>query len=159
MSRNHSRMRERSANACQVPGSLFPCNHRHSSVGNDCHRTQRSLERYHVCAVGGNVHHKGRRAAFIEAEDLTITFVSVVEDSRCPIDVRCTWEGNTRIVITLSKNKNKSASIELNTSRLFAREGRYLDYRIGLVKLDPDRTSTREIAEHEYRASLILSKA
>jgi hypothetical protein len=97
--------------------------------------------------------------AFIEAEDLTITFVSVVEDSRCPIDVRCTWEGNTRIVITLSKNKNKSASIELNTSRLFAREGRYLDYRIGLVKLDPDRTSTREIAEHEYRASLILTKA
>lgn len=96
--------------------------------------------------------------AFIEAEDLTIAFVSVVEDSRCPIDVRCTWEGNARIVIRLSKNKNKSASIELNTSRLLTREGLYLDYRIELVKLDPDRTSANEIAEHEYRASLIVSK-
>jgi hypothetical protein len=96
--------------------------------------------------------------AFIEAEDFTIAFISVVEDSRCPIDVRCVWEGNARIVTRLSKAKNNRASIELNTSSRFPREGVFLGYRIELVKLDPQQTSTREIAEREYRASLILSK-
>jgi hypothetical protein len=97
--------------------------------------------------------------AFIEVEALTIAFVAVVEDSRCPADVRCIWEGNARIVTTLSKINNKPVSVELNTSMEFPREGEYLDYRIKLIKLEPYPTTAREIAQSEYRALLVLLKS
>jgi len=96
---------------------------------------------------------------FIEVEDLTIAFVAVVEDSRCPADARCVWEGNARIVTTLSKINNKSVSVELNTSMRFPREGEYWDYKIKLIKLEPYPTTAKEIAQSEYRASLVLLKS
>ena len=46
---------------------------------------------------------------------LTVKFISVIEDSRCPIDAKCVWEGNARIKIEVSKGKASAKTIELNS--------------------------------------------
>ncbi|MEQ1645131.1 MAG: hypothetical protein ABL959_16900 [Pyrinomonadaceae bacterium] len=45
---------------------------------------------------------------------LTIKFVSVVEDSRCPMNARCIWAGEAKIKIAVSKGKMAPRFVELN---------------------------------------------
>lgn len=45
---------------------------------------------------------------------LTIKFVSVVEDSRCPMNARCIWAGNAKIKIAVSKGKMAPKFVELS---------------------------------------------
>ena len=45
-----------------------------------------------------------------------IKFVKVMEDSRCPMNAKCTWAGNARVQLTVKGNKG-SRTIELNTGR------------------------------------------
>lgn len=46
---------------------------------------------------------------------ITVKFVSVVEDSRCPMNARCIWAGNAKIKIVVSKGKMAPKFVELNT--------------------------------------------
>lgn len=48
---------------------------------------------------------------------LSIKFVSVVEDSRCPMNARCIWAGNAKIKIAVSKGKMAPKFVELNTGQ------------------------------------------
>lgn len=70
----------------------------------------------------------------VDGEGLTITYDSLLEDSRCPEDVQCIWAGNGRILLTLTKTGNAAAGMELNTT-LEPKSGRYLDYSVSLVEL------------------------
>ena len=45
---------------------------------------------------------------------LTVKFVSVVEDSRCPMNARCVWAGNAKIKIAVSKGKMAPKFVELS---------------------------------------------
>ena len=45
-----------------------------------------------------------------------IKFVKVLEDSRCPMNAKCTWAGNARVQLTVKGNKG-TRTIELNTGR------------------------------------------
>ena len=45
---------------------------------------------------------------------LKIKFVSVVEDSRCPIGVACVWAGNAKIKITVTSAQGEK-TFEINT--------------------------------------------
>ena len=44
-----------------------------------------------------------------------VTFVSIVEDSRCPVGATCIWAGNAKIKIAVSKGKAVAKTVELNT--------------------------------------------
>lgn len=46
---------------------------------------------------------------------ITVKFVSVVEDSRCPMNAQCIWAGNAKIQIAVSKGKAAPKFVELNT--------------------------------------------
>ena len=48
---------------------------------------------------------------------LTVKFVSIVEDSRCPMNARCVWAGNAKIKIAISKGKMAPKFVELNTGQ------------------------------------------
>lgn len=75
------------------------------------------------------------KTASIPQSDVSITFRSVTEDSRCPLDVACVWEGNGRVALTLSSAEG-SEDAELNT----ALPPRGLDFagmRVVLVSLVP----------------------
>lgn len=49
------------------------------------------------------------------AGKVTIKFLSVEEDSRCPINARCVWAGNARVKLAVSVGKAAARTIELNS--------------------------------------------
>ena len=73
--------------------------------------------------------------ASVPGSDVTITFRSVSEDSRCPPDVTCGWAGNGRVALTLSRAEG-SEDAELNTI-LEPREIDFAAMRVVLAALDP----------------------
>ena len=63
-----------------------------------------------------------------------IEFSSVLEDSRCPMNARCVWEGNARVAVKVQEFTRGQAprsldvvekTVELNTSERFPRRGSY----------------------------------
>lgn len=94
----------------------------------------------------------------ITGEDLRIKFVEVSEDSRCPKDVTCIWEGRVTAVVEISTD-GSSQQLELSQPGLTdapAREmyeGYELTYR---VEPYPEKAEV-EIAIDEYRLLLIVS--
>ena len=88
---------------------------------------------------------------------LAIKFVSVVEDSRCPIDARCVWAGNAKIKIAVSKGKMAAKTIELN-SGLKPDSITIYGYEIKLVDLSPHPGENVRMAAFPKMATLSVKK-
>jgi len=93
----------------------------------------------------------------IESEDLSVTFTAVIEDSRCPSDVQCVWEGNAKIKLTLSKLGASDKPVSLNSSKRFETEVSYLNYRIKLLDVSPQRGAvSSHLGQEDYRVTIII---
>ncbi len=55
---------------------------------------------------------EGQRIA-LPAFDATLTFVEKTEDSRCPANVVCIWEGRVKILLDVARSGQGSVSFEL----------------------------------------------
>ena len=55
---------------------------------------------------------EGQRIA-LPAFDATLTFVEATEDSRCPANVVCIWEGQVKILLDLARSGQAPASFEM----------------------------------------------
>lgn len=55
------------------------------------------------------------KSVYVKGAKLTIKFLEVIEDSRCPRDVNCIWAGNAKVKLLVSKGKKRSQEVELNT--------------------------------------------
>ncbi|MEJ0087112.1 MAG: hypothetical protein WDO72_15660 [Pseudomonadota bacterium] len=73
----------------------------------------------------------------IERKGIVLKFEKVLEDSRCPMNARCFWEGNARIAIKASDSAAKR--YELNTSTRFNTSAKITDFTLELRRLEPDR--------------------
>ncbi len=47
---------------------------------------------------------------------ITVKFIEVLEDSRCPPNVNCIWAGNARVKISLKSGKKAAKTFELNST-------------------------------------------
>lgn len=77
----------------------------------------------------------------LDEERLAISFLRVVEDSRCPVDVQCVTAGNAVVGLVLQERGEATRAVTLNTHespRTVSHEG----YVISAVELQPGRTST-----------------
>jgi hypothetical protein len=95
--------------------------------------------------------------AVIGKEKLTVSFVSVLEDSRCPRGVNCVWQGNAKISIEIKVKGEKPATVDLNTT-LVPREADSQGYRISLVDLTPQPGEGEANNPADYRATLKVTK-
>jgi hypothetical protein len=93
----------------------------------------------------------------IQEAGLKISFSMVKEDSRCPTGVNCIWAGNGKVIVKVSKAGRKAADVQLNTG-IMPRDGRYLEYDIKLVGLNPYPKEDAPIKRGDYVATLIVSK-
>ena len=95
---------------------------------------------------------------------LWLTFTGVPEDSRCPTDVVCVWEGDAVAEITAHPPCYKegclapSAQFRLHTT-LEPKSAEYFGYRVTLVRLMPHPVSTRHIEQREYVAWVKVTQA
>jgi hypothetical protein len=88
---------------------------------------------------------------------LTIRFLSLVEDSRCPTDTNCIWEGNAKIKIKVSNSKGVSKIFEINTNTQ-AQTVSFAGYEIKLTDLNPRPATNIRINRNGYTAIFTVTK-
>jgi len=81
--------------------------------------------------------------------DLSVRFVAVTEDSRCPTDITCVWAGQLKIQLAISVDGKTS------THALVESEHAVIDaYRITFVSGAPAAMAERKIAPGDYRVKV-----
>ena len=95
--------------------------------------------------------------ASISSQQLTLKFLSVSEDSRCPQGTNCIWEGNGKVNIELTPTGQTSYVVELNTAMSLKSEATYLNYKISLLDLQPYPSAGRTIQQSEYIVTVRVS--
>ncbi|HYP50465.1 MAG TPA: hypothetical protein VEQ34_05950 [Pyrinomonadaceae bacterium] len=94
----------------------------------------------------------------VAGSKLTIKFVSIVEESRCPEGVNCIHAGNAKIQIKVTKRGGAAKTFELNTN--FDPNGiSFEGYEIKLANLEPVPKENIRINRNGYTATLIVSKS
>lgn len=99
------------------------------------------------------------QTATVNGTNVRLTFDRVSEDSRCPTDVNCVWEGDAVVVLKV-KAEAEEATREVHTqggdSR--SRKAPVGDYVVTLVRLEPAPRSTTTIEASAYRATLLVGR-
>ena len=85
---------------------------------------------------------------------LSIIFVRVVSDSRCPKGVTCVWEGDAVVAVRVIADAVEPETVELHTGDTSRREGTAHGARVHLDRLEPLPTADRPLAAGDYRAFL-----
>ncbi|MEE8133064.1 MAG: hypothetical protein V3T40_05775 [Nitrososphaerales archaeon] len=100
---------------------------------------------------------KVNQTASVELTNMTLKFI-IVEDSRCPADVVCVWEGLATILVrVMDVYKDVVADLDLtNTGDLIVKA--FGGYYIGMVNIEPYPTTSKRIEPSEYVATLAISK-
>ena len=91
----------------------------------------------------------------VEVNNLEITFSSVLEDSRCPVDVTCIWEGNAKVELEVGVVNSDAPTIQLvlNTA-LEPHYGDAYGQRITLKAVRPNPVSNTPIPPDAYEVRL-----
>ena len=90
--------------------------------------------------------------------NLSILFVEVSDDSRCPTDVACVWAGNGQVVIQLEPMGASPVDEVLNTNQAVGPgEIVFRGYSFELVSLSPLPLSTIPIPPADYKAMLRIT--
>ena len=83
-----------------------------------------------------------------------------IEDSRCPSDVTCVWEGEVKISVYVVKDKNPLGNFTL-TSRAGDKNmatQTFDGYSIQVIEVNPYPVSTKQIPLSDYVVTLVVSK-
>jgi len=87
--------------------------------------------------------------------NLTMSFLNVLEDSRCPSDVTCIWQGKASMSFSMSEDLKTEIILdtyEQNTATVFGK------YKVELIDVNPYPISTATIKNEDYTAVLRISK-
>lgn len=89
-------------------------------------------------------------AATVIGEDLLVEFKGVGEDSRCPLGVHCTWEGDASLMMQITSG-GSTISTKLHTNQSIGpKEVLFNGYTITLVELQPLPLPNVRINPDEY---------
>jgi hypothetical protein len=97
------------------------------------------------------------QTASISSENLSIKFVDVTADSRCPSDVECPWAGEVKILLDI-KNNGSLQRVELSQLGAGNNEGQKFGDYYYKFKVEPYPVSTHEIKKSEYRLIMTVTK-
>jgi hypothetical protein len=99
------------------------------------------------------------QTATVEGQGLEVTFQVVEQDSRCPVDVTCVWEGDATVKVSIAQPPRPPQEFELHTAGSLAQRVTYGDFQVELRDLQPRPRSTSEIPRDQYRALLAVHRA
>ena len=100
---------------------------------------------------------KEKGTAHATKKRITVKFLEVLEDSRCPEGVDCVWAGNAKIKLELSKKGEPAKVVELNTG-MGDKSVVFGGYEIYLVDLLPHRKAGVENLPGSYEAVITAQK-
>ena len=88
---------------------------------------------------------------------LKITFVSLVEDSRCPKGAQCVWAGNAKVRVKVTDARGRSETFEMNTN-MGARGASFGSYAINLLDVTPRPATNIRINRNAYTATFEINR-
>lgn len=99
------------------------------------------------------------KIAFFESENIWIGSLDVTEDSRCPADVLCVWQGRVSIAVNIIRGEQNLGdfTLTLGESENLALQT-FDGYYIRLLKVEPYPFSSHEIQPSEYVVTLLVSE-
>jgi len=98
--------------------------------------------------------------AVIPSENLEVTFWNIPEDSRCPTDVVCIWEGQARVVLRVNQKGETPGELEL-IDRAGNKElatGELGGYTFRLLGVEPYPKAAGKIQLEDYRLRLLVER-
>jgi hypothetical protein len=95
-------------------------------------------------------------SASLDSGKISVRFVAIGEDSRCPKNEQCVWAGNARVELEVRTNGSPQ-SISLNTNK-GAAEREIDGYFVSLQDVAPAPISGRAIAPQDYRVTLTVGR-
>jgi hypothetical protein len=96
------------------------------------------------------------QSAAIENTSVTVEFMRVSGDSRCPADAFCVQGGDALVEVRV--RNGSAAEYELHTGDHSRAAATHAGFRIELVQLQPYPFSSRTIQPGEYRATLTVTR-
>jgi hypothetical protein len=85
------------------------------------------------------------RVAELDGQGFTVKLIGVIEDSRCPLGLTCIWAGQA--AVRLGFRSSQEDVIE-------GQEVAVEDYRVIVLKVNPEPVKGRKISPAEYRVTL-----
>jgi hypothetical protein len=101
-------------------------------------------------------------------EDLAVTFLAVLEDTRCPIEARCIAGGKAVVSLRIKVGKQKPKIVSLSTLGKNRRiiipllpdgevgVGIPKTYIISIASISPERSIAEELTQADYRLKLLV---
>jgi len=87
---------------------------------------------------------------------LKVMFVSVVEDSRCPVGVNCIWAGNAKVKVKII-GKRSTKEFEFNTNS--GPKGDVFEgWSIVIDSLTPEPHTDKPISQASYKAKFTITR-
>jgi hypothetical protein len=103
--------------------------------------------------------HIGETAA-ITGENISLKFLELIGDSRCPKDVQCIWQGEARCMLEISKTDVPSSASQLEITTLgFSGQPAtvmYEAYKIAF-RVEPYPEAGKSIAKTDYRLVMTVN--
>jgi len=108
-----------------------------------------SLDKEFTLSVGQSVSVRG--------EDLTITFVEVVSDSRCPTGATCIWAGEASSLIEITDSASTYRKVLTEPGSSSPTKADFTGYEV-MFNLLPYPVLGKETKAKDYLLKLIVSK-
>ena len=96
------------------------------------------------------------QSAVLEGASLTVRFLGITGDSRCPADAVCIQGGSADVLITARSSDADARDYRLRTGDL--QPVRHDAFTIALVNVEPYPFRSRTIRPEEYRVTLRVTR-
>jgi len=98
------------------------------------------------------------QSAAVAGEDLSVKFVEVVSDSRCPQGATCIWAGEASCLIEVTSSGSTYRKLLTQSGNSGPSQTDFLKYEI-TFDLEPYPQVGRETKEGDYRLQLVFNSA
>ncbi len=88
--------------------------------------------------------------------EFSIKFISVTEDSRCPVDANCIWAGNAKVHVKIADSRG-SKTMVMNTT-MGPKGDQHNGWAIYLTELTPAPKSGAAIKQKAYKATFSIQR-
>ena len=106
---------------------------------------------------GSDFHLMTGETARVSGSFVNITFTGVREDSRCPADVQCVWQGNAVVRIAV-RHANGPATDTVLSVNQEPHSMRYENFFITVRDLMPARRTDHPLKQEEYTVTLRVTE-
>jgi hypothetical protein len=92
----------------------------------------------------------------MDSYGITVKFLNVTSDSRCPSDVTCIWQGEAKVLVNIIQNNQDLGNFILST--LVGHDQVVLGtHTLHLIQVNPSVLSTKKISITDYEITLEMS--